>query len=333
MITKNTILLSVLIAALFSGCAQSVEEKQLVKRDKNITIRIEAQVYPSVRQNILAPIDGVVEKIHAENGSFVHNGDLLYQFDTKSIQLDIAKLKHEIRLIKKRLAMMSRDRQETKQSDETMHYNAKKYLQKIVRLHAEGYATESELSAARKQYYDTVNAKRAKMFSNEEGSDNQLIALEEKKALLQKALYQMAMSSVKSQYDGYLIGSTLKAGSNIGRSSMMASVINIDSIILKAGLAPGLYPFVKEGQKVKIDFIVTPPYSIEADVSRIIPVIDPTFGRMIVEIELKNSNYILQDGMKALVTIGLNEEHQKIVKEHFIDKKGQTIVQVRSDLK
>lgn len=332
--TKNNILLlSLLIAALFAGCAQSIEEKQLVKRDENITIKIEAKVFPSVHQDILAPVDGVVEQIHAKNGSLIKKGDILFEMDTRSVRLDIIKLRNEITLIKKRLSMMSNKQEASKQSDISMHHNAKKYLEKIVRLHAEGYATESELSTARKRYYDSVNANSEKLYTNVRSNDDQQIILHEKESLLQKVLDQVDKSIIRSNYSGYLVGSELKAGSQIARSSKMGSIINIDDIIVKAGLAPGLYPFVKKGQSVKIDFIVTPPYSVKADVSRVIPVIDPEFGRMIVEVELANANYILQDGMKALVTITLNESDQKVIEEYFIDKKDQTVLEVRSGLR
>lgn len=319
--------------ALFTGCAQSIEEKQLSERDQNITIKIEAKVFPSVQQDILAPIDGIVERIYVKNGDQVHRGDLLYEMDTSSIQLDITKLRNEIALIRKRLDLFAQKNAVSKSSEVSMNYNAKKYLEKIVRLHAEGYATESELTAARKQYYDSVNSNREKNYSDMKGSDDQQIKLQEKESQLKKALKQVEASSVKSNYDGYLVGSKLKKGSQIARSSKMASIINIDNVVVKAGLAPGLYPFVKKGQKVKIDFIVTPPYSVQADVSKVIPVIDPEFGRMIVEIDLKNANYILQDGMKALVTISLAKEEQKVVKEYFIEKKDQTVLEIRSGLR
>ncbi|RLA68575.1 MAG: hypothetical protein DRG24_10090 [Epsilonproteobacteria bacterium] len=332
MIKQYTVLLFLLITALFSGCAQSVEEKQLVKRDKNITIKLEAKVFPSIRQDILSPVDGTITEIYLNNGDRVQKDDLLYQIDTTLIELDIKRLQYEVKMIKKRLGRLSSLKKESRYSDETIRYNAKQYLQKIVRLHAEGYATESELAGARRQYNETLTTYREKNFSNEEGKDAQIIALRQKKDQLKKAHSQIELSTIKSNYKGYLISSNLRVGSHIGRSSKMASIINIDSIIVKAGLAPGLYPFIREGQKVRIDFIVTPPYSVEANISRIIPVIDPKFKRMIVEVKLNNTNYILQDGMKALVTIALDKEHQETVDKYFIEQKEQTIVEVRSHI-
>jgi multidrug resistance efflux pump len=133
-------------------------------------------------------------------------------------------------------------------------------------------------------------------------------------------------------YDGYLIGSKIKVGSLVAKNSSMGTIINIDNVTVKAGLAPGLYPFIKKGESVHIDFIVTPPYSIDANITRIIPVVDPEFGRMVVDIELKNFNFILQDGMKAMVKIKLKKEYQEKVREYFIDKKDQVIVEINSDI-
>jgi len=267
-----------------------------------------------------------------KNGSQVKQGDLLYQFDLKNTIIDLQNLKDEIKIIKRQLNLLSNNNNKNIDSDIYIANNAKSHLEKITSLYAQGYATQGELFNAKKEYYAQKDITYNKQVSLQQNKDDLFVLLNEKKSQLQKAKFHIQNASVISAYDGYLIGSNIKVGSQVAKNSTMGTIINIEYVTVKAGLAPGLYPFIKEGDTVHIDFIVTPPYSIDANITRIIPVVDPEFGRMVVDIELKNFNFILQDGMKAMVKIKLKKEYQEKVREFFIEKKDQVIVEIGSDI-
>jgi multidrug resistance efflux pump len=242
--------------------------------------------------------------------------------------------------LKKQILRDAKNKQNLPSIDSSVLENAKSYLNKITRLYAEGYATESELTNAKRDYFnlkkDYDNIKYNNQNKNEAfklSKDSKLILLKQKQAQLEKIKSKIKNATVISEDDGYLVDSEIKIGSFVEQSAKMGSIVNIDKIILKAGLAPGLYRFVKAGDKVKVDFIVTPPYSVETTITRIIPIVDPKFGRMIVEIELDNKNYILQDGMKAMVQIKLKKEYQDIVRKYFIEKEDRNVVEISSEIK
>jgi multidrug resistance efflux pump len=322
------------------GCAKSIEEKQIVKKDKNITIKLEAVVYPSVNHKVTSPFSGKIKYVFAKNGQKVKKGDKLYQFNTKELILLSKTLSYEINVLKKQILRDAKNKQNLPSIDSSVLENAKSYLNKITRLYAEGYATESELTNAKRNYFnlkkDYDNIKYNNQNKNEAfklSKDSKLILLKQKQAQLEKIKSKIKNATVISEDDGYLVDSEIKIGSFVEQSAKMGSIVNIDKIILKAGLAPGLYRFVKAGDKVKVDFIVTPPYSVETTITRIIPIVDPKFGRMIVEIELDNKNYILQDGMKAMVQIKLKKEYQDIVRKYFIEKEDRNVVEISSEIK
>jgi multidrug resistance efflux pump len=322
------------------GCAKSMEEKQIVKKDKNITIKLEAVVYPSVNHKVTSPFSGKIKYVFAKNGQKVKKGDKLYQFNTKELILLSKTLSYEINVLKKQILRDAKNKQNLPSIDSSVLENAKSYLNKITRLYAEGYATESELTNAKRNYFnlkkDYDNIKYNNQNKNEAfklSKDSKLILLKQKQAQLEKIKSKIKNATVISEDDGYLVDSEIKIGSFVEQSAKMGSIVNIDKIILKAGLAPGLYRFVKAGDKVKVDFIVTPPYSVETTITRIIPIVDPKFGRMIVEIELDNKNYILQDGMKAMVQIKLKKEYQDIVRKYFIEKEDRNVVEISSEIK
>jgi multidrug resistance efflux pump len=325
---------------LLLGCAKSIEERQIVKKDKNITIKLEAVVYPSVNHKVTSLFSGKIKYVFAKNGQKVKKGDKLYQFNTKELILLSKTLSYEINVLKKQILRDAKNKQNLPSIDSSVLENAKSYLNKITRLYAEGYATESELTNAKRDYFnlkkDYDNIKYNNQNKNEAfklSKDSKLILLKQKQAQLEKIKSKIKNATVISEDDGYLVDSEIKIGSFVEQSAKMGSIVNIDKIILKAGLAPGLYRFVKAGDKVKVDFIVTPPYSVETTITRIIPIVDPKFGRMIVEIELDNKNYILQDGMKAMVQIKLKKEYQDIVRKYFIEKEDRNVVEISSEIK
>ncbi len=335
-----TLLLSATISTFLIGCAQTIEEKQLVEDDKRITIKLEAVVSPSVNSKIISPYDGKIETIFVKNGDRVKKGEAICRFNLKDETLKIKNIKREIKIIKQQIFRNSENREvNIYNNNADILKNSELYLEKITTLYAEGYATESELSSARKEYlnlkkeYENVKKENSNRFNDFKISkDQNLILLNQKELELANAKHQIENATVISDFDGYLIDALITEGSNVAKGSKIGSIVNIDNVMLKAGLAPGLYQYIKKGDVVKVDFIVTPPYSVEANITRIIPIVDPVFGRMIVEIELENSNFILQDGMKAMVEIDLKKEYQAKVKKYFIDKEKETVVNVGSDV-
>jgi len=162
-----------------------------------------------------------------------------------------------------------------------------------------------------------------------------LQSLDERIALtqheLKKLQYQLKMSEVRSDISGFVAEIKTQAGDYVAKGSKLGSLVNLDRVIVKAGIAPGLLPFVKKGKKVKINFITTPPYSVEeANITRVVMIVDPDFGRMTVEIEIPNKNYLLQEGTKALVTVFLDKKEQEFIKKHFLEDEEDTVYEVKA---
>ena len=116
------------------------------------------------------------------------------------------------------------------------------------------------------------------------------------------------------------------------KGSVIGKILDLKKVVVKAGLAPGLYKFIHKGDKVRLDFITTPPYNTTAKISRIIPIVDPKIGRMVAEIVINNPNYLLQDGTKALVTIIPGEKEQTELYKYYY-KKGSSIIEIKTRIK
>ncbi len=325
--------------SFFSGCAKSIEEKQVVETDKNITIKLEGQVFPSSDHKILSPFAGKIEKVFVKDGQKVQKGEKLYSFETKDLHLQLKTLIYEIEMLKKQLQRDQHNAYNATAFDDGVVKNAQRYLKKITKLYANGYATESELIRARKEYFNAKREYASLQYTLQNTQDNKsvekqrdLILLQQKQNELESVQDRITNAFVVSPIDGYFISNEYKAGNFVEKSAHLGSVVNIDKVIVKAGLASGLYKFVKEGDRVKINFFITPPYSVEANITRIIPIVDPKLGQMVVEITLNNNNYLLQNGMKAMVQIALDKKDQEEIKKYFIEREDQHVVEVSTQL-
>ena len=322
-------LLSILFIALFlSGCAKTAEEKEIKKGKDGITIRLEGEVFPSKKEDIIAPLDGRINEVFVDVGDKVKKGDVLLQFDTKITKYDILRAEQELDYLKTFKKFVQHSNKE--RADIAMVNIARLNLEKISKLKSRGYTNDKELSDAKLTYASYLRNRYAEY----EGKKEKLHFLQEQigktKTELKKLKYRYELSRVKSGIDGIVADLKTQKGDYVSKGSVLGTIVNLDTVIVKAGIAPGLLPFVKKGKKVHIDFITTPPYSVDAKITRVVLVVDPNFGKMTAEIEVKNKNYILQEGTKALVTVYLDKEEQEFIKENFIENPNKTVYEVKS---
>lgn len=153
-----------------------------------------------------------------------------------------------------------------------------------------------------------------------------------KKIDLKKLEYQLKHADAYTQTDGFVANLRLNKRESIGTNRKVCSIVNIDKVIVKAGFATGLLPFMHIDQKVNISFITTPPYNADTLISKINPIVNPKFERMTVEMIVPNPNYILQEGTSALITILLPKEGQKSVKKYFLNNKKDTVLEIKGKI-
>jgi multidrug efflux pump subunit AcrA (membrane-fusion protein) len=318
---------------MLPNCAKTPEQKQLIKAGKKtLKVKLEGVVRPFKKEKILAPETGTVKKIFFKNGDWVNKGDVIYTISNEEVDVQIETIRSEINDINREINTNRRNSYRVINSRIELIRVAKAQLERIASLYAEGYATKTELESAEEKYFRLLAEKENIKENYSSKNTNLYKQRREKKVQLIKLLNKQKNTMVKATISGYLTGFSLTPDQSVSKGSVVAQILNLDKVVVRAGIASGLFQFIHKNDIVHIDFITTPPYSTKARITKVIPIVDPQIGRMVAEIELKNPNYILQDGTKALITLIPNKKAQAMLYKNFY-KKGSKVVEIKSDIK
>ena len=323
----------IFIVVLLTGCAESPEQKQIIKESKKrVKIKLEGVVKPYASYNLLAPVTGEVKEIFVKEGDWVNKGDKIYIIKSELLDIDIQNLKDDIKQIDHEMGLTRRSEYKEISSREALIQAAKAKLDRVSSLYAEHCATKAEVEIAEEKYFNLFNTKEAVREKFNTQRSSLLKERKSKMAELRKLEYVKNHTLVKAPISGFFISSKIIVDQEVQKGSTIAKILDLRRVVVRAGIASGLFQFIHENDKVSIDFITTPPYHKEAVISKIIPIVDPKIGRMVVEINLDNPNYLLQDGTKALITIKPKGEAQKEIYKYFY-KKGSSVIEIKTGIK
>jgi multidrug resistance efflux pump len=329
---KHVISFSLSIFILFLvGCAKTQEQKELKVKDNNVSIRIEGVVYPIEKQDIISAVSGYVKDIFVKNGDRVKKGDIIYSLDKELINLDIENKKMEISSLEQIKDHIMSRKSSLDGSVPAINLAAIE-LKKVAYLRSKGYINNFEENKYKKNYINAMFSNKNANTDNFEKIKNLNQTIMSKKIDLKKLEYQLKHADAYTQTDGFVANLRLNKRESIGTNRKVCSIVNIDKVIVKAGFATGLLPFMHIDQKVNISFITTPPYNADTLISKINPIVNPKFERMTVEMIVPNPNYILQEGTSALITILLPKEGQKSVKKYFLNNKKDTVLEIKGKI-
>jgi len=206
-------------------------------------------------------------------------------------------------------------------------------LKKIAFLRSKGYLNKFEENSYKKNYINALyNNNQNNNTDNFEKIKNLNKQIMSSKIDLKKLEYRLKHADAYAKIDGFVAGLQLSKRESIGTNRKICSIVNLDKVLIKAGFSTGLLPFIYKGEKIKISFVTTPPYSASSVITQVNPIVNPAFGRMTIEAIIPNKNYILQEGTRALVTISLSKKGQNEVKKYFLNNNRDTTLEIKSKI-
>lgn len=315
-------------ALLLSGCVKSAEEKQIKEVNNETVLRLEGFVRPIDEAKVLTTIQGEILHVLKRNGDHIRKGEVIAIYDKRPILIEMEKVRAKIRAKQRAIGYFTKSGGGPE--NQAVIDNAKLQLQKIAQLYHMGAASKIEFDNAEDRYLTllvneeervTTESQRYKIRAEDEGM------LKEYYAELAQLEYDLQRTNIVAATSGFLSNFKLQVGQRVSANDEMGQIVNIESIVVYGALAAGLYRYVKVGEKVKITFMTMPQIQRMGIIDRIVPVVDPDIGRMIVQIPLKNPDYAIQPSTKALIEVTLSKPDQARIRKTYYesDKRSKYI--------
>jgi|GEM_PF-6319167 len=319
-----------LMVNLLPGCAKPPEEREIKKTKDTIEIVFEGIIVPSREEKLLSPISGKINRVFVRNGMQIPKDEKIAEFDKYELKLahDKARADYE----KAKLAVGYYD--VTYTSNRVVLNNAKESLLKTYELYKTDHASLAELKNAEDAYMNALTAEinSEKMSAREQQlKGGSLHDLRKAQLEMEQARHNLFFSDIIAPIDGFLVDFRLFEGQNLSKGDDVGKIIRIDDVVLKGAISPGTYKYIKPGRTVDINCITVPPVDIKGVISEISPVVDSATGRMSIYIPLKNVDYLLQPGVKCLISMVMLK---KQAEEMGIDtKQNEEKVNIKSNIK
>ncbi|HJV46482.1 MAG TPA: efflux RND transporter periplasmic adaptor subunit, partial [Bacillota bacterium] len=115
---------------------------------------------------------------------------------------------------------------------------------------------------------------------------------------------QIEETKILAPVGGVVASRDVEVGGYAGASQSVATIVQVDPIKVAVSIPEMLISQVKVGSPVKIGISALSNRAIDAQISRISPVLDPNAKSYSAEIDLDNTNGTIKPGMVVTATIG-----------------------------
>ena len=271
------LLLTALLACSDEQASTAIPEvyiAEVVQRDVPIYMEVVGQTRGSQDVDIRARVEGFLDSINFTEGSFVHQGDLLYQIDPKPLEAALAQAKANLANNKARLDQATVTVNRMKPLAEQQAVS----LQELDNALANQHAARAEVDAG--------------------------------KAAVDKAELDLGYTSITSPIDGIVGITEVKAGNLVGsgESTLLTTVSKVDPILFRGGISEADYLRMSRNRAkrkasrgggdddVRLLLADGTEFPHKGTFEAIERAVDPTTGTLSLQVSFPNPERLLRPG-------------------------------------
>lgn len=252
---------------------------EVLQQDVPVYMEVVGQTRGSQDVDIRARVEGFLDSIDFSEGSFVREGDLLYQIDPKPLEAALAQAKGNLATSQARLnqAMITVNRMKPLAEQQAVS------LQELDNALANQHAAQAEVDAGR--------------------------------AAVDKAELDLGYTTIKSPIDGIVGITEVKAGNLVGsgESTLLTTVSKVDPILFRGGISEGDYLRMSRATKarresrgdekatVQLLLADSSEFSHLGTLEAVERAVDPTTGTLSVQVSFPNPERLLRPGQYGRV--------------------------------
>lgn len=321
---KRIALIILAVVVVLTGCsAAEPKDKQTstaVQVSKPVFV-MAGIIDANEKAGITTKISAKISAISVDVGSVVKKGDTLISLDSKDIEAQVAQAQAGVNTAQANLAKMQSgarpeqlaQAQAILDSATTSYTNTKNNYERNQQLSAAGAISQAQLETAQTQLsaaqaqYNSAQDQLAMLTKGETQETINVLQAQVKQAqaALDLAKTQLANGMIISPVSGIVSVKNINIGELASPGVILVSVVNVDSLYIKASLPAGFMESVKVGQGVVVKVTEIPDKEFPGEISFIDPVIDSRSRSVLVKIKFNNPDSNLKPGM--LAEIGLKK--------------------------
>jgi macrolide-specific efflux system membrane fusion protein len=329
----------------------SLQTDMVSRRDIGSSVQatgtIKAMVGAEVK--VGARITGKVERLYANIGDLVKNGDIIVQLEQEDLKARVAKAKADLELAEANLALIrSGSRKEEirgaeeriEQARSTLELN-KKILDREKGLLAKGYTTQETVDKAEKEYAVSLSqyktAQEAIQLVKEKFTKEEIDAAEAKveqaKASLREVQVQLSYATITAPISGTIASVTTQQGETVSaglNAPTFITIIDLNRLEVDTYVDETDIGKVRVGQEATFTVASFPDKDFKGKVMAIYPkaIIQDNVIYYITIISVEKPGGLLRPEMTATVNISLQKRENVLTVPNaaICRKEGKKVV-------
>lgn len=276
------------------GAPLSVKVAKVAQGDITATVEFVGNVLPDKQAVITSQVPGQVKRIFHREGDWVKKGAPLVSINPEYIDRGVTQAQSAVTAANATLnqAIIQRNLMEDD-------------LKRINELYQRGAVSKEQLEkveAAFKAAEENVRMAEA--------------GLKQAKAVLGDAQSYKRETTIKSPFEGEIAKLLLEEGERIQTMppTPILVLVNYDEVDVQFSVSEREVGVIIEGIPCQVILDAFPHSTIEATVTRVVPVLEPSTRTFTVKIRLDNKNHKIKPGMMARIV--LNVTYKNIITVH-----------------
>ncbi|MFH1007494.1 MAG: efflux RND transporter periplasmic adaptor subunit [Candidatus Latescibacterota bacterium] len=261
-------------------------------------------VFPLYRYVVAPKVPGRIIELTKRIGDSVGHGEIVARIDDAEYQQAVREAEANLKIARATLA-----------EAESEFELARQELERAQSLQAKGIASPSELDASATRH--TAQAARLRLAQAQ---------VEQREAALESARIRLGYTVLRGSGPGFVGERFADEGTLLAPNSPVASIIGIDTVIVRTAIIERDYGRVRVGQPVDVEVDAFAGKRFRGTVFRIAPMLKETSRMAEMEVTVANDSLLLKPGMFANVRVTLSERDraQLVPTQAIVQQDGAT---------
>lgn len=284
----------------------------VVERDVPVSIRLVGTVLPARNSIVAAEVPGLIAVFSAEEGQFLHAGDVICQLEQSVPRLRLTEAQATLAALETQLLEWENgERPEViarlsaaVDEAEAMRDKWQREYEWNQRLYEGGQATSKELFDVEKESIAAVRRlaqAEATLAEAKNGTRPEVIAkarhdVAAQRAVVERLEHDLAKTETRAPFDGFLVAKRTEIGEWIDEGGPVCDMVALDSVKVRADVPENAVRFAHPGESATID-VEALGRTLTAPITRLIPQAKAAARTFPIEIDVPNPDHALLAGM------------------------------------